>query len=258
MHQIERIITGILGTVGDAGAPPPGFSDALYRDLIAGVETTPVLELAVGRAWVLVRTARNAGLAYSPRWPAGAVPALRERIEGVMLRDLAALALRHHDLAAAIGVAAINAHYNQPTLPGRDEDGLSDAAGGDGSTVVIGRFPGLDDKLPGARVIERNPGPRDLPESAAERVLPTAARVLITASTLSNHSLPRLLVLARSARVSLIGPGTPLAPCLFGHGLTVLAGFVLDQPVAAAEAVARGDGVAKLKPFGRRLTLRKP
>ncbi len=145
------------------------------------------------------------------------------------------------------------------------DDGLSDdpadadagAPPDAGPTVVIGRFPGLDDKLPGALVIERNPGPRDLPESATERVLPTARRLLITASTLSNHSLPRLLALAPRARVSLIGPGTPLAPCLFDHGIAVLAGFVLDRPEPAADAVAHGDGVGKLKAFGRRLTLKR-
>jgi uncharacterized protein (DUF4213/DUF364 family) len=257
MRQIERIITGVLG----AGPPaePAEALDPLYRDLIAGVDAVPVLEVAIGRAWVLVRTAANAGLAFSPRWPAGVVPALRERIEDVMLRDLARLVLRRHELAAAIGVAAINAHYNQPTLVGVDDDGLSDdpTVPGSGPTVVIGRFPGLDDKLPGVLVIERNPGPRDLPESAAERVLPTARRVLITASTLSNHSLPHLLALARGASISLIGPGTPLAPCLFRHAIAVLAGFVLDQPEGAAEAVARGDGAAKLRAFGRRLTLKR-
>src|SRR5438045_2570395 len=81
-----------------------------------------------------------------------------------------------------------------------------DSAPDAGPTVVVGRFPGLDEKLPGALVLERNPGPRDLPEAAAERVLPTARRVIITASTLANHSLPRLLALARRAEVSVIGP----------------------------------------------------
>ncbi len=257
MHQIDRMIAGILG----AGPPaePTEPPHPLYRDLLAGVDATPVLELAIGRAWILVRTATNAGLAFSPRWPAGVAPALSERLDGLVLRDVARLALRRHDLAAAIGIAAINAHYNRPTLAGVDDDGLSDdpSVPGSGPTVVIGRFPGLDDKLPGALVIERNPGPRDLPESATDEVLPTARRVLITASTLSNHSLPRLLALAPRAAVSLIGPGTPLAPCLFDHGVAVLAGFVLDRPEQAAEAVARGDGAGKLRAFGRRLTLKR-
>jgi uncharacterized protein (DUF4213/DUF364 family) len=260
MRQVEQLIDAILGRSGRrAPEPPDGAPHALYRELIEGVGTSPVMRLAIGRAWVLVRSAGNAGLAYAPRWPAGVTPARLERLDGVMLRDLAILALRRDELAAAIGIAAINAHFNRPELAGSDDDGLSPTTPQPpGPTVVIGRFPGLDDKLPGALVIERNPGPHDLPEAAAERVLPTASRVIITASTLANHSLPRLLALARRAEVSLIGPGTPLAPGLFAHGIAVLAGFVLDQPDLAAEAVAGGAGYGKLKAFGRRLTLRRP
>ena len=263
MRRVEALIEAIQGPAGAADpaatAPAP---HALYRELIAGVATTPVLRLVVGRAWILVRTVANAGLAYAPRWPVGITPARTEPLAGLMLRDLAQLAVRRDELAAAIGVAALNAHYNRPDLAGVDDDGLTPHAGADGgpdagATVVVGRFPGLDEKLPGALVLERNPGPRDLPEAAAERVLPTARRVIITASTLANHSLPRLLALARRAEISVIGPGTPLAPALFAHGITTLAGFVLDQPDRAADAVAAGAGYGQLKAFGRRLTLRR-
>ena len=265
MRQIERLIDAVLGRAsGSAHDAPDVAAHPLYRELIDGVGTTPVARLAIGRAWILVRSATNAGLAFAPRWPAGVSPARLERLDGVMLRDLAILALRRDELAAAIGIAAINAHYNRPDLLGGDDDGLSSGSAADvatdptgGPTVVIGRFPGLDDKLPGALVIERNPGPRDLPEAAAERVLPGARHVIITASTLANHSLPRLLALARRAEISLIGPGTPLAPCLFTHGIAVLAGFVLDQPDAATDAVAAGAGYGRLRAFGRRLTLRR-
>jgi uncharacterized protein (DUF4213/DUF364 family) len=74
---------------------------------------------------------------------------------------------------------------------------------------------------------------------------------------LTNHSLPRLLGLAHRAQVSLIGPGTPLAPCLFAHGIATLAGFVLDRPDPAGEAIATGAGYGKLKEFGHRLTMRR-
>jgi uncharacterized protein (DUF4213/DUF364 family) len=260
MRQIETLIATFSG---DAVSGPDGAEPhALYRALIASVGGSPALSLVIGRAWILVRTAQGAGLAFAPRWPAGLVPARIEPLDRVMLRDLAVLALRRHPLAAAIGIAAVNAEHNRRSLAGPDDDGLT-AAGltngraGDGPTVVIGRFPGLDEKLPGALVLERNPGPKDLPESAAETVLPTARRVIITASTLTNHTLPRLLALARRAEVSLIGPGTPLAPCLFEHGIATLAGFVVDDPVATGEAIAAGAGYGKLKAFGRRLTLRR-
>jgi hypothetical protein len=257
MQQVERLIDTILGPLPAAETAAGPAPHALYHDLIDGVGASPAQRLAIRRPGKLVTTAHGAGLAYAPRWPIGIVPARLERLDGVMLRDLASLALRRHALAAAIGVAAINAQYNRTELVGSDDDGLTGDAGA-GPTVVIGRFPGLDDKLPGALVIERNPGPRDLPESAADTLLPTARRVIITSSTLTNHSLPRLLASARRAEISLIGPGTPLAPCLFRHGIATLAGFVLERPDAATEAVAAGSGYGELKPLGRRLTLRRP
>jgi len=257
MTPIDRVLAALPGPVASADPAEP-VPHPLYRALLDGVDARPVLRVVIGRAWILVRTAAGAGMAFAPRWPTGPAPARSERLDGVMLRDLALLALRRHEAAAAIGVAAINAHYNRTDLAGSDDDGLAGAApAGGGPTVVIGRFPGLDEKLPGALVIERHPGPHDLPEAAADTLLPTARRVIITASSLTNHSLPRLLALARRAEVSLIGPGTPLAPCLFGFGLATLAGFVLERPDEAAEAIAAGAGYGKLKGFGRRLTLRR-
>jgi hypothetical protein len=260
MLHVDRLIASIRGLA--VAAPPDSIAPTahpLYRDLIDGVAADPVASLAIGRAWILVRSAHGAGLAFAPRWPAGSAPARREMLDGVTLRDLADLATHPHELAAAIGIAAINAHYNRHDLAGSDDDGLS-AAGtpGAGPVVVIGRFPGLDDKLPGALVIERNPGPRDLPEAATDSLLPTAARVIITASTLANQSLPRLLALAPQAAISLIGPGTPLAPRLFDHGIATLAGFVLEHPDPAIEAVVAGAGYGKLKACGRRVTVRRP
>lgn len=259
MQQVEQIIAALPGAAPGGTAGRAAADHPLYGDLIGSAGASPAVRLAIGRAWVLVRSATGAGLAFAPRWPAGMAPGRVDALAGIMLRDLAVLVRRPDPLAAAIGVAAINAGLNRPDLAGSDDDGLALAPGAAaGPTVVVGRFPGLDEKLPGALVIERNPGPNDHPESAAEQLLPRAARVLITASTLANHSLPRLLALCPAAHVSLIGPGTPLSPVMFRHGVATLAGFVLDQPDRALEAVAAGAGYGALKGFGRRLTLRRP
>jgi uncharacterized protein (DUF4213/DUF364 family) len=124
--------------------------------------------------------------------------------------------------------------------------------------VVIGRFPDLDRKLPGALVIEREPGPGDLPETAAPWVLPGADTVVVTASTLANRSLPGILLQAAGAKVTLIGPGTPLTPRLFDYGIDRLAGFVVTDPAGAAQVVAAGGVAADLKRFGRRVSLVRP
>src|SRR5277367_6130165 len=98
MRRVDRLIAAILGSAvpADPGAIEPA-PHPLYRDLIDCVGASQVLRLVVGRAWILVRTAHTAGLAFAPRWPAGIVPARTEPLDGVMLRDLATLALRRHD-----------------------------------------------------------------------------------------------------------------------------------------------------------------
>src|SRR5580704_4984791 len=99
MQRVDRLIAALLGPA--APAEPAAIEPAphpLYRDLIDGVGASPVLRLVIGRAWILVRTAHTAGLAFAPRWPAGIVPARTEPLDGVMLRDLATLALRRHEL----------------------------------------------------------------------------------------------------------------------------------------------------------------
>jgi uncharacterized protein len=122
--------------------------------------------------------------------------------------------------------------------------------------VVVGRFPRLDETLPQARVLERDPGPADYPDAAADWLLPDADAVLITASTLSNHSLPGLITRAPWGAVALIGPGTPLTPRLRDYGVARLSGFVVEDIEGAAAAIQAGGGAAAFRPCGRRVRLK--
>jgi uncharacterized protein (DUF4213/DUF364 family) len=125
-------------------------------------------------------------------------------------------------------------------------------------TVIIGRFPGLDSRLPGAAVIEREPGPGDYPESAAETLLPACRYLVITASTLLDGALPGLLALAPQAYTVLLGPGTPLAEPLFEHGVDALSGLVVDDVEGLARVVAEGGAVRAMKRYARNLSVLKP
>jgi uncharacterized protein (DUF4213/DUF364 family) len=82
-----------------------------------------------------------------------------------------------------------------------------------------------------------------LPDPACEYVLPEQDFVFITATTLTNKTMPRLLQLSRKASVFLVGPSTPFAPLLFNHGIDTLAGTVVLNPesvwAAAQEGAAR-------------------
>jgi uncharacterized protein (DUF4213/DUF364 family) len=143
-------------------------------------------------------------------------------------------------------------------LTGQPIDGLERFAALPGRKVVIGRFPELSRKVPDALVLERLPGPDDLPDHAADWVLPGADAVAITASALGNLTLPRLIELARGAPIALIGPGTSLTPALHAYGVDLLSGFVIEDVERAARIVAEGGAVKALKPYGRRVTLAAP
>ena len=173
-------------------------------------------------------------------------------------RPLVELARRHgsdNPFERAIAHAAANAHWNQPDSPGVPRNGLDLVPEPQMQTVVIGRFPDLADRLPNAKVIERNPGPGDYPESAAPDLLAAAKTVLITASSLGNGSFGNLLDLARHAYVILLGPSTPLCPGLFDQGVDALSGLVLTDPSRAGLVCAQAGGVRDLKQTGRYLSL---
>ncbi|MNY47092.1 hypothetical protein D3C86_1823320 [compost metagenome] len=110
--------------------------------------------------------------------------------------------------------------------------------------VVIGHYPGLErlwHDFP-YQCLERNPQDGDLPDSAAEFLLPQADWVFVTASSLANKTLPRLLELSRQARVVLMGPSLPWLEGWRQFGVDYLAGVQVLDASAARQVVAEGGG----------------
>ena len=156
----------------------------------------------------------------------------------------------------ALGFAAINAHHNRYALSGECANGL-DLLHRDAPSVVIGRFPDVDRRLPGARVIEREPGPGDYPESAAAALIPAASQIAITSTTIANGSLGGILALARAdAFCALLCPSTPLCPALFAYGIDALSELVIVDREQARRVIAEGGAVRALHPATRMVTLR--
>lgn len=241
----------------------PALSNLLCARLAAGVEGQ-ARRVVVGLNWTFVEGPAGAGLAHTPARGTAGCLALPEpgSYSGRALSELAALTESANVFDRAIGVAAINAHWNRYDLEGGPENGLDLAAAGSDSTkgegtVVIGRFPALAKRLPGALVIEREPRPGEYPETAAGRLLPRCSRLVVTASALEDGSLGRLLALAPNAFTMLIGPGTPLSERLFGHGVDTLSGLVVVSPERIACIVAEGGSVSALKPHSRYVTLQR-
>jgi uncharacterized protein (DUF4213/DUF364 family) len=229
----------------------------LYQDLLLGVADGPVSRITRSEHWLLIEGSDACGLARIPR---GADQAGRS-LEGLAaqgLRRLAGLVNSIDLFEAAVGLAALNAHYNRPGLEVGGGNGLDAFAEEDGRVVAIGSFPDIARRLPKALVVDAQPDAHEYPAAAADWLLPGCAAAVITASTIANRSLPRLLDLARGARVALAGPGTPLTPRLFSYGVEILAGFIVDDPDGMAQCIAGGATPRGFRQFGRQVTVRRP
>lgn len=228
----------------------------MYRDLVQGVADAEVRRVVTGDKWVLVETADGLGVTARQAPAAEDDP---QRWAGQSLRDLAAMAAESWDpLEIAVGVAALNAHYNRPDVTGAGGNGLDLFASVEGRVVVIGGFPQLARRLPRAQVIDLNPQDGEYPEAACDWLLPGAEAVAVTASAFANRTLPRLLRVSAGATVAMIGPGTPLTPRLFEYGVQSLAGFVAVDREAVVRTIAGGGGSRDFHPYGRMVTLHRP
>jgi Uncharacterized conserved protein len=233
----------------------------IYDQLLATVPVDDRLEkIHLGSHWLMLETAAQAfGLAQCVS--GGQALDLNQHL-GRSLREVAALIKSWNFQEAAVGLAAINAHLNT-----RDELDRAAAAGAgsiDGDAfdlflgrvrgkkvAIIGRFPYLERLAPQCQsliVFERNPGPNDLPDSAAEFLLPEQELVFITSTAIINKTLPRLLELCvqAGAGVGLVGPSTPLTPLLFQHGIEALSGLLPVDQRKVAEVVVREDSCIRL------------
>jgi len=221
----------------------------LYRDLSNGVAHDEVRQIACGPRWLMVQGPAGTGLAYLPRSSKEFLPRL-PRYKRMTLRQLAELAPSWDPLEMAIGMAAINAHYNRLDLDAAMGNGAETFGGETGRVVVIGAFPGLADALANPQVIETEPRPGEFPTVAMDTLLPGCAAAVVASSTLVNRSLPRILRLAHGSRLALVGPITPMSPRLYHYGVEVSGGLVVRDPNGLAEAIRAGAMPREFYRFG--------
>lgn len=233
----------------------------LYRDLVNGVRQAEIRQIIIGDKWIAVETDAALGLSARPAATRDApLPDLQALARGGLTALAAGAADSWDPLAAALGLAAVNAHYNRADLEGAGGNGLDLFAecDADAPPVAVGAFPGLKTRRPAVQVVDYAAGPGQYPDGAADWLLPAAGSALITASSLVNRTLPRLLTSAHGRPAALIGPGAPLSDRLFVYGLSALAGFVAMDREAVLRVVAAGGAARDFHPYGRFVTLRAP
>ena len=183
--------------------------------------------------------------------------ALAGRLIGKKLGTIASQVHSHNPLEISLAVAAMNAYLNRSNVLTEDINGLDIFSAPGRKIAVVGRFPGLEDRGFEPLVIELDAQEGEYPAEKSEEVIDQCDHVIITSSAIVNHTIDDLLGFAKNKKVALVGPGTPLTPALFKHGINVLSGMIVTDPDLAFRVVEEGGAVQALKKAGRYGTLTK-
>ena len=191
------------------------------------------------------------------------------------LREVAGAVKSWNFVEASAGLAAINAYYNNPETARANGVNFSDARRVEdrmndpfimyqneikGKRVaVIGHFPYLEslfEPICDLSIISWNPQEGDYPLPACEYILPECHYVFIYSSCITDKTMPRMLELAKRARVTVVGPSTPLAPVLFDYGISELSGFIIKDN-ALARRITAGAEKVKIYSSGQKVSFKK-
>lgn len=182
---------------------------------------------------------------------------LAGRLIGEKLGTIASQVHSHNPLEISLAMAAMNAYLNRSDVLTEDINGLDIFTAPGRKIAVVGRFPGLEDRGFEPLVIELDPQEGEYPAEKSEEVIDQCDHVIITSSAIVNHTIDDLLGFAKNKKVALVGPGTPLTPALFEHGINVLSGMIVTDPDLAFRVAVEGGAVQALKKAGRYGTLTK-
>ena len=220
---------------------------ALYDVLLEGVPDLPVLNALSGSCWTGVEIRDSLGLAMTTRGDTIA-PMLSRPYDALSLRELSQGVKSWNFTEAGFSMAAINAGYNTEghlqQLQALEPFKHYCTRGLDVSGKRIGVVGHLNmpefirREAKEVWILERKPQPEDYPDSACELLLPRCDIVLITASTLVNKTLPRLLELCADAYTILTGPTCPMCPALLDMGFDRLAGLVVTNRPGMKEKIS--------------------
>ena len=246
----------------------PSSRWGLYDHLISLIPDDLVAEdVLIGIHWTLVRSAGVGVSMTSPEGPHSLPGA--GRFKGRRLKELAPLIKSWHPYEAALGLAAINAYMNAPATIARHWKADPETQPNQSiflymkpqlagkKVAVVGHFPHLNELEPVCRlsILDRNPMDGDFPDPACEYILEDQDYLFITGVTIINKTLTRLVELGRHARIVLVGPSVPLAPCWFSRGIASLAGTMVTDAGKIWRHVAEGGDRSIFKHGTRMLTL---
>lgn len=229
----------------------PDITETLLESA-ANAPDAGLLEFRMGPFWTAVRTTIGAGIASTLRAEAHPHDSIPITDAGSLHLhtplELAGLMHSPSRPEAAIGLAVVNALHSgiqREFDDGNARDILFERCQGRVVTIV-GHFPFVDALRKRCRellIFERGRGkrPGDLGPERMEEMIPRADIVAISATTLINHTLKEILPFVRpEAFTMMLGPSTPMTPCLFDLGFDVLCGTLVEDADVVLRAVEQG------------------
>lgn len=220
----------------------------------AAASDARIARLCIGLTWTTCAAGEGLGLAMSPGVASRVLP-WPGTVAGRQVSEVAGWLSSWNPFEATVGLAAANAVINasgNPVMARANALAPGNLAVFEHfrprlerrRVVVIGRYPGLDRVLKGldVTVIERQPAEGDLPDTAAELIVPDADWVFLTATTLINKTFHRLAALSRDAVTVLMGPSMPWLAEWADFGIDFLAGVTVIDPAKTEQIAAEGGG----------------
>lgn len=247
----------------------------LYDEILESIPRNLTIQAGVlGSYEGLIRSELGSGLGTFITLDTRPYELIRNKINQPII-DTAKLIKSFNFAEACLGQAAINAYYNSPSIARMNgvefpnhvhgENRLSDPFIAYQNEIkgrkvaVVGHFPYLEklfSPICDLRII--NPFEEfygDYPKEACEYILPECDYVFLTCATFANKSLPRLLEISQNAKVTMVGPSTPIVPLLFRYGIHDLSSFIILDNDMAYDIVSGMDG-HKIYTSGQKVSLK--
>jgi len=237
--------------------------DALIERALALAENHTVADIRIGlRYTVVFLDSGSGGLAYTFQGGSGAACGCNlmgeaGHLAGKPVSELIPLLAEKSLLRASVGLAAVNAVLNAPDGP-RDSGNVIEALkiSPDDTFGMVGEFrpilaavKKMTDRF---YVFEQNlfKGPDLYPEEAIPDYLPKCDVVVVTATSIINHTIDGVLSHCTGARqVAIVGPSTPLYAGAFkGTPVTLLAGSVPRDAGQLKKIISQAGGTMHMKP----------
>jgi uncharacterized protein len=225
-------------------------SDAPVKDVRICLRSTMVLS-------------DHLGLAYS--FPLGLCPASQENrwrtqpgesLTDKSARELADFALSEDWTQASVGVAAINSLINpdpSKLILKSGSDIATEKARG-ANVVMVGHFSfaqRIREVAKNFSILELLPQEGDLHASKVHEVVPGADLLIITGTTLVNHTFDELVRLAEGAYIVLLGPTTILSQTLFDYGVDAICGVRITEPEETIRYLSQGGSFRDIQGIDR-------